>query len=236
MPLHVSTCMPVEPASTWPLKTSRKKGLPRGFKVRKMHEHVQGVFSLLASFSRSNAVSRWIPELSRSSLLKLLMFSLIAGQAFSQELKVSDLEKEVARLEKQGLAPGHPRIISLKRQIESGKVDPPTKDAKVEPSKSAYDFSAEVYGEKIQAIGVLVQIPPTADPVEAEEKIIKLYSVLSLPEQRKKIISMHPAKLGVLVLIRPDDGADFYAVLRKQKDFYGIQAGDPGKLYQWHCK
>lgn len=215
MPLHVSTCVPVDPASTWPLKTPRKEGLPRGFKVRKMHEYAQGLFSLLASFSSSNAMSRWIPELSRNALLKLLMLSLIATQAFSQDLKVSDLEKEVARLEKLGLAPGHPRIISLKRQIKSGKVDPLTKDAKVEPSNTVYDFSAEVYGEKVQAIGVLVQIPPTADPVVAEEKIIKLYSVLSLPEQRKKIISMHPAKLGVLVLIRPDDGADFDAVLRK---------------------
>lgn len=171
MPPHVSTCAPAALASTRTLKTSRRKGPTRALKVREMQEYAQGLLSLLANFSGSNALSRWIPELSRSALLKLLMLSLIATQAFSQELKVSDLEKEVVRLEKLGMAPGHPRIISLKRQIESGKVDPPSKDAKVEPSKTAYDFSAEVYGEKIQAIGVLVQIPPTSDPVEAEEKI-----------------------------------------------------------------
>ncbi len=173
---------------------------------------------------------KFISKLLLAFLLQVIMLHGGSEEKTTSE-HIGDLETLRSSLLVKGLGAKHPEIVALDRLIE--RLGNEQNESKTDP-KNIND-SIEMFGVSYKAAGIYLMEGLEKELEPKKVSIGNVFAILDSKLSEEDLLSVHPSKDGVLLVVRKENLSRIYSLLWKAFPRHAIYVGPPSDLHKLYC-
>ncbi len=174
---------------------------------------------------------KFISKLSAAFILQAIMLHGGSEEKTASE-RIRDLETLRSSLLVKGLGSKHQEIVSLDRLIE--RLGNEKNESKTDP-KNIND-NVDMFGVSYKAAGIYLMEGLEKELEPKKVSIGNVFSILDSKLTEGDLLSVHPSKNGVLLVVRKEDLSRIYSLIWKAFPRYAIYVGPPSELHKLYCE